>query len=443
MAAPALTRVEDRPQWRNATRRLPAAADDAFGAGRTHRSWLAGWPASLRIVPSGRWRAGCSTPASSSPIRHHGRSGRAARRRSSCPCTGTDASSSAAWRPCPEACRRSSSTTARLTAPRSRRSPTGSGPGTCAMARICGAVGGSQHRPQPGRDPDRRVPRLRLHPARRASPATCSTTWRIPRWRWSRRGSSRPAAAGPGRRVRAVPLGARHGRGPSLVRPYSWVWYVPSAAMVARRDALGPGFDEQLSLARTSISSGACTTRDGRLATTRGSALRTRIGVEPSLVPAGSPTTSRWPARRAPSRARPGAVRDPGAGAWLGRRAQRPMACTGGAHRTPRCTAASDGRGAPARRALVGRSRRRAGDHPRGARAGRALAGRGRRSGCLPHTCGGATARSDDSARCSPRVSWPTGSRTARGSTRELRRPAARGRIRPRRRHVARVPARA
>jgi len=39
------------------------------------------------------------------------------------------------------------------------------------------------------------------------------------------------------------------GREPSLVRPYSWVWYVPSAAMVTRRDALGGGFDEQLTLA--------------------------------------------------------------------------------------------------------------------------------------------------------------------------------------------------
>jgi mycofactocin system glycosyltransferase len=46
-------------------------------------------------------------------------------------------------------------------------------------------------------------------------------------------------------RVRsALDMGAR----PSLVRPYSPVWYVPSAAMVARRDALGPGFDEDLSL---------------------------------------------------------------------------------------------------------------------------------------------------------------------------------------------------
>ena len=38
------------------------------------------------------------------------------------------------------------------------------------------------------------------------------------------------------------------GRRPSLVRPYSPVWYVPSAAMVARRDALADGFDEALSL---------------------------------------------------------------------------------------------------------------------------------------------------------------------------------------------------
>jgi mycofactocin system glycosyltransferase len=35
---------------------------------------------------------------------------------------------------------------------------------------------------------------------------------------------------------------------PGLVRPYAQVWYVPSAAMVARRDALGAGFDEALHL---------------------------------------------------------------------------------------------------------------------------------------------------------------------------------------------------
>jgi len=38
------------------------------------------------------------------------------------------------------------------------------------------------------------------------------------------------------------------GPDPSLVRPYSWVWYVPSAAMLARREALGAGFDEDLPL---------------------------------------------------------------------------------------------------------------------------------------------------------------------------------------------------
>ena len=62
---------------------------------------------------------------------------------------------------------------------------------------------------------------------------------------------------------RIVSLGARAGRiaayerchsaldmgpDPSLVRPYSWVWYVPSAAMVSRRAALGAGFDEDLDL---------------------------------------------------------------------------------------------------------------------------------------------------------------------------------------------------
>lgn len=46
-------------------------------------------------------------------------------------------------------------------------------------------------------------------------------------------------------RVRsALDMGPR----PSLVRPYSPVWYVPSAAMVARREALGAGFDEALTL---------------------------------------------------------------------------------------------------------------------------------------------------------------------------------------------------
>ena len=46
-------------------------------------------------------------------------------------------------------------------------------------------------------------------------------------------------------RVRsALDMGAQ----PARVRPYSTVWYVPSAAMVARRDALGSGFDEGLVL---------------------------------------------------------------------------------------------------------------------------------------------------------------------------------------------------
>ncbi len=42
----------------------------------------------------------------------------------------------------------------------------------------------------------------------------------------------------------ALDMGVR----PSRVRPYSTVWYVPSAAMVARRQALGRGFDEGLVL---------------------------------------------------------------------------------------------------------------------------------------------------------------------------------------------------
>jgi mycofactocin glycosyltransferase len=42
----------------------------------------------------------------------------------------------------------------------------------------------------------------------------------------------------------ALDMGAQ----PSLVRPFGRVWYVPSAAMVARRDALGAGFDEGLDI---------------------------------------------------------------------------------------------------------------------------------------------------------------------------------------------------
>jgi mycofactocin glycosyltransferase len=42
----------------------------------------------------------------------------------------------------------------------------------------------------------------------------------------------------------ALDMGPR----PSLVRPYSTVWYVPSAAMLARREALEAGFDEGLVL---------------------------------------------------------------------------------------------------------------------------------------------------------------------------------------------------
>jgi mycofactocin system glycosyltransferase len=54
----------------------------------------------------------------------------------------------------------------------------------------------------------------------------------------------RSAIAAYGRSHSALDMGRR----PSPVRPYSPVWYVPSAAMVARRDALGAGFDEHLSL---------------------------------------------------------------------------------------------------------------------------------------------------------------------------------------------------
>ena len=46
------------------------------------------------------------------------------------------------------------------------------------------------------------------------------------------------------RRHSALDMGTQ----PSLARPYGRVWYVPSAAMVARREALGSGFDEELDI---------------------------------------------------------------------------------------------------------------------------------------------------------------------------------------------------
>jgi mycofactocin glycosyltransferase len=46
------------------------------------------------------------------------------------------------------------------------------------------------------------------------------------------------------RRRSALDMGTQ----PSLARPFGRVWYVPSAAMVARREALGTGFDEALEI---------------------------------------------------------------------------------------------------------------------------------------------------------------------------------------------------
>lgn len=64
-----------------------------------------------------------------------------------------------------------------------------------------------------------------------------------PRITPSERGRHGPVAAYERARA-ALDMGPH----PSLVRPYSLVWYVPSAAMLARREALGAGFDEGLVL---------------------------------------------------------------------------------------------------------------------------------------------------------------------------------------------------
>ena len=55
--------------------------------------------------------------------------------------------------------------------------------------------------------------------------------------------SRRPSAIAAYERSRsALDMGPQ----PSAIRPYSTVWYVPSAALLARRDALDAGFDEAL-----------------------------------------------------------------------------------------------------------------------------------------------------------------------------------------------------
>jgi len=57
-----------------------------------------------------------------------------------------------------------------------------------------------------------------------------------------------PRQAGRIARYERVRSALDMGLSPALVRPYAHVWYVPSAAMVARREALGAGFDEALHL---------------------------------------------------------------------------------------------------------------------------------------------------------------------------------------------------
>ena len=84
----------------------------------------------------------------------------------------------------------------------------------------------------PPRFPERLVDHL-------ADPAVALVAPRIV----SSTGQQGPIAAYEQRRS-ALDMGTR----PSPIRPYSPVWYVPSAAMVARRDALAAGFDEDLSL---------------------------------------------------------------------------------------------------------------------------------------------------------------------------------------------------
>ena len=233
---------------------------------------------------------------------------------------------------------------------------------------------------------------------------------------------------------------------PSLVRPYTWVWYVPSAAMVARREALGSGFDEQLSLGEDVDlvwrlhDAGWQVRYEPRIHVAHEERVqpaawyRRRVAYNESV----SPLVARHPERVPALFVTP--MPALGWAAALSGRWPALVALT--ALRGVRLHRTVAGRlpGAP----IVGGSRRRAGDHPRGARARTCARGPMGAVRAARRVRGTAPRRGRTTRRAARR--WARG-RLDRGpsGTRpgELRRPARRRRIRSRRRHVARVPTRA
>ena len=95
-----------------------------------------------------------------------------------------------------------------------------------------------------------RLPRLRRGAASRAGSTRCWPRSPIRRSGWPRRGSSRcrRSPAGWAATRRCAPRWTS-GPDPALVVPRSRVAYVPSAALVVRRAAVGAGFDERMHVA--------------------------------------------------------------------------------------------------------------------------------------------------------------------------------------------------
>ncbi len=131
---------------------------------------------------------------------------------------------------------------------------------------------------------------------------------------------------------------------PSLVRPYSFVWYAPSAAMVARREALRDGFDERLELGEDVDlvwrlhDAGWQVRYDPRTRVAHEDRVRPwawyarRVAYNESVAP----LLERHPERL------PAAVRLPGGGAVLGRDVERLLARAARPHRAARCSAATE-----------------------------------------------------------------------------------------------------
>ena len=360
------------------------------------------------------------------------------------PVHGAPSSWRAAWHRSPAADARSSSTTDRPTPARSQLSPIGSAPATFATPRT-GAPSAARNTglelaetpfvafldsdciPSPG-FPGALLDHL-------ADPAVALVAPRI---------VSVGRAAGPDRRVRAASLGARHGSaarrscvptaGCGTCRARRW-W------RGARRSAAG--FDEELD-ARRGRRSRLAPARRRMAGPLRPADLRRPRGSDRAdrlVSPAGRvQRIGRAAARRHPERL-PALFVLAAVGARLGRCARRRVARAGGADRRCAqrgCTARSPG-GCPARRAWAARASAR-GDGPGGtrARAARSRA-RGRRSRSRPLPRGaarppGTTRRA---ARRRARGRLARGSPGARPA--QLRRAASRGRVRPRRRHLARV----